>query len=287
MATKKKKVKKVKKTSIEDRIKPVGDIEKNMAMLVHGRSGSGKTEFASTWETPIIFLDINEGGLDTVGDKDDIDVLEIATWEDFEDAYWYLAGGTHYNTIVVDQITNLQDLAINEVLRKKGKTDEDLITIGMWGDIGGLLRKYIRQYKQLISEYNICWLAHERTFGGEGDDDDDDDEQIAPNIGARVIPSVGAALDGAMDAIGSTFIREEWIDVKVEGKKKKKKTEEKRIVQYCMRLGPHAFYTTKLRRPKDAGPIPEYIVNATYQKIRDLNKGKSIKKKSKKLKRNK
>ncbi len=79
------------------------------------------------------------------------------------------------------------------------------------------------------------------------------------------MPSVSAFLDGAVDSIGSTFIKERW---ETEDK------EEVRHVDYCMRIGPHAFYSTKIRRPVSAGPIPELIVNPTFKKIRDLTTGK-------------
>ena len=46
-----------------------------------------------------------------------------------------------------------------------------------------------------------------------------------------------------------------------------------------MRTGPHAFYSTKIRRPVNAGPLPESIKNPTYQLVRDLADGKSAVKK--------
>jgi hypothetical protein len=125
------------------------------------------------------------------------------------------------------------------------------------------LKQLITDFRELSDKYNILLIAHERVYDGG----DDEQEAIEPSIGARVMPSVGAFLDGAVDAIGSTFIRERW---------QREDKEEVRHVDYCMRIGPHAFYSTKVRRPPSAGPIPELIVNPTYQKIRDLTEGKSI-----------
>lgn len=265
------------KSGIADKIKPIGDIENNVAMLVYGRSGTGKTHFSSTWPKPILYLDINEHGLDTIdASTEGIDVLEVETWADFDEAFWYLNDNeTEYKTIVIDQFTNLQDLAMEEVRRKNNKRSNELFTMKNWGELSGMLKEGIQNFKGLIHQYNLCFLAHERVFGGEGDDDDDD--QINPVVGARVMPSVGSFLDGAMDAIGNTFIKEEWIEATKKGE------DDKRVVRYCMRTGPHGFYTTKIRRPAGAGPLPEFIVDPSYQKIRDLNKGKTAVKKSRKL----
>jgi len=245
-------------------------LKTNLVMLVYGRSGTGKTHFASTFPKPALYLDINERGTETVASIPGIDVLRCEEWEDFwgsddtEGAYWYLAEGTKYKTVVIDQVTNLQDMAMREVRRQGRKTEEDQFTQRNWGQLGGLLKTAISAYRELSDRYNIVFLAHERVFDGGGEEEANN--AIAPTIGARVIPSVGSFLDGAVDAIGSTFIRERTTK---EGVKKV------RHVDYCMRTGPHASYATKVRRPVTSGPIPDVIVNPTYPKIMDLISGKS------------
>ena len=146
-------------------------------------------------------------------------------------------------------------------LRKSRKTKDEVFSQRNWGQLGGMLKQTISEFRDLSDHYNLLLIAHERVFDGG----DDDDEAIEPSIGARVMPSVGSFLDGAVDAIGSTFIKERY---------ETKDREEVRHVDYCMRIGPHAFYSTKIRRPVSAGPIPELIVNPTFTKIRDLTSGK-------------
>jgi hypothetical protein len=248
-------------------------------MLVYGRSGTGKTNFGSTFPRPILFLDINERGLDTIRDQEGIDVLQCKTWQDFDDIFWALRDGLEYQTIVIDQVTNLQDLGMAEIRRRSKKGDTELFTKKNWGELSGLLKTAISNYKDLVEDYNVCFIAHERIFGGAEEEDD----ALEPSVGARVMPSVGSFLDGAVDAIGSTFIKET-----VE-KKAGKKT---RSVDYCMRIGPHAFYSTKVRRPPGAGPLPNFITDPSFKKITDLSAGKSIAKKKvtkkrKKVKRSK
>ena len=252
----------------------MGEEHQNQVMLVYGRSGTGKTQFGSTFPKPILFLDIKERGLDTIRNQADIDVLRVETWEDFDDAYWYLADGTDYATIVIDQITNLQDLGMSEIRDRAKKTSNELFTKKNWGELSGLLKTAVSNYRGLSDQYNICFIAHERIFGGG----EEEDEALEPSVGARVMPSVGSFIDGAVDAIGSTYIKESFT-----GKGSKKE----RHVDYCMRIGPHAFYSTKVRRPVDAGPLPDFVVDPTFTKITNLIAGKPLPAKKKVTKKRK
>ncbi len=249
-------------TSILDKIHPVAELDENLVMLVYGRSGTGKTHFGSTFPKPCLFIDVNEKGLDTIAQVEGIDVVSIQDWQEMDDLLWELKNGLEYESVVIDQVTNLQDLGMREVLRKQRKGSDETFTQRNWGQLSGMLKQFITDFRDLSGEYNLLMIAHERI---DEPGDEDSEERIEPNIGARVMPSVGTFLDGAVDAIGCTFIKERW---------ETEEREEVRHVDYCMRIGPHAFYSTKIRRPVSAGPIPELIVNPTYQKIKDLTTGK-------------
>lgn len=270
--TRKKKV--AKKKSILDKIQPVSELETNLVMLVYGRSGTGKTAFGATFPKPCLFIDTNERGTETIKQVEDVDVIRIVEWSEFDELYWALVNGEAvsqttgepYASIVVDQVTNLQDIGMAEVRRRSRKGRDELFTQKMWGQLSGMIKQSVSDWRELADNYHLLFIAHERVFEGG----DDDEEAIEPSIGARVMPSVGSFLDGAVDSIGSTYIKERW---ETEDK------EEVRHVDYCMRLGPHAFYSTKIRRPPTAGPIPEFIVDATFDKIRDLIAGTKPKRK--------
>ena len=103
-------------------------------------------------------------------------------------------------------------------------------------------------------------------------DEDADEDDIDPNVGARVMPSVGSFVEGACDIIGQNFIRTvEETPPRKPGAKKKLKP--KRVTKYCMRIGPHAIYTTKIRRPPESGPIPDFIVDPSYAKLVAIENG--------------
>lgn len=262
-------VKKIKKKArLLDRAKPIEDLKINLRMLVYGKADTGKTYFASTWPKPILFIGFREEGMDTVKGQKDIEILELENWEEFEDLYWELLEGTEFKSIVLDQITSAQGFAIDHVREKAKKKPGELMTQKNWGQVSGMMKTYVENYRNLSDQYNVCFLAHERTFNVSSDEEE---SLIDPHIGAATMPSVNTFLTGAVSAIGNTFIREEWDE-------DPKTKEEIRRVEFCMRTGPAANYFTKIRRPPEWGQVPEYIVNPTYEKISDLINNKSTSK---------
>ena len=281
-ATKKKRVAKKRKkvvkkkaaakptTSILDRIQPVSELKTNLVMLVYGRSGTGKTHFGSTFPRPILFIDTNERGTETIASEEDIDVVRVEDWQEMDELFWALNDGEmprQYASIVIDQLSNLQDMGMYEVLRKGRKGRDETFTQRNWGQLSGMMKTFISDFRELADEYNLLFIAHERI---DEPGDEEAEEHIEPSIGARVMPSVATFLEGAVDSIGCTFIKERW---ETEDK------EEVRHVDYCMRIGPHAFYSTKIRRPVSAGPIPELVIDPSFDKIKELITGKTTRKK--------
>lgn len=237
----------------------------NLRMLVYGAADTGKTEFASTWPTPILFIGFKEEGMDTIHNKKNIQILELENWQEFEDLYYELEGGTEFKTIVLDQITSLQGFAQDSIREKMKKKPGEIFSQKNWGQLSGLMKTWIENYRNLTNHYNVVFLAHERPFD-TGDEDEESDNPT--RIGAAIIPSVHRFLSGAVSAIGHTFIQEDWV-------KDKKTKKETRVVEFCMRVGPSELYYTKIRRPVKWGAIPEYIVNPTYQKVIDIIHGES------------
>lgn len=256
-------------------IKAVEDLEENMVALFYGKAGRGKTHAASTFPGPVLFLDINnEKGLKTVKGKKDIKFTKVNKWEDFLDLYWWLREGQEFGTIVLDQVTGLQDLcqkAVREHFRMKDS--EPFQGFKKYGKLSGDMKTWLGNYKELHDLYNIVFIGHERVFGSG----EEDDTEIDPSVGARVMPSIGSFLDGACDVIGQCYI-----GVKKSGKGK----DRTKTVQYRMRIGPHSTYTTKIRRPAEAGPLPEYVVNPTYRKLVAIESGQELTTAVKKEKRN-
>jgi hypothetical protein len=261
--------KKVTKASILSRIRPVSEVPQHTTMLIYGNSGTGKTAFAATSPKPLLFLDLRERGTETIREYKDTDVLEINTWEEFQEAYWGLENDRKYETIVLDQVSALQGIAIAKHREDNDFEPQDFFSKRDWGHVSGMMTTWLSNYRNLGVEKgkNILFLAHQRTFGGEGEDSGED--QIEPSIGARLGPSVESFLCGAVSVIGNTFIREHF------------DKEKNRTVEYRMRVGPHAYYRAKIRTPPGSVEIPDSIKDPTFEKIMRLSRGESAVKKVK------
>lgn len=256
---------------LENLIVPVGDIPKTLVMAVYGKAGTGKTVFGSSFPKPILFLDIRERGTESISDVEGVDVLPVTTWEQADQAYWYLKSGkSKYKSVVVDHLSQLQALGMDSVRAENNMSADEIFTKRDWGKLSGMIQTWIYNMRQLWDEeINVCFIAHERTSTGE----DDGDERIDPSVGPRLMPSAASFLNGAVSAIGNTFIRE------VEIGDKKKGTSET-VIQFCMRVGPNPIYAAKIRRPMSAeGEIPDIIVNPTFEKVIRLSRGEALKRK--------
>ena len=195
MATKKKARKKLGKrkvlkkkkpeptASILDQIKPVTELKTNLVMMVYGRSGTGKTHFGSTFPKPILFIDTNERGTETIAQEEDVYVVRVTEWSEMDELYWALLDQTTdiaYASIVVDQVSNLQDIGMAEVLRKSRKGRDETFTQRNWGQLSGMLKQWITDFRDLSDIYNLLLIAHERVNEGG----DDEEEAIEPSIGS-------------------------------------------------------------------------------------------------------
>lgn len=248
------------KTNFE--IVPISETKFCLSALIYGRSGTGKTTFASTFPKPLLLLDVKEKGWDSIKNVPGIELVQISDWSQLEEVYWYLKSGDHkFKSVIIDQITQLQDLALIQALRDEGKQPGDHLTKKTWGAAAALMKTWLLNYKELTEdEIHIAFLAHDKTYN---ESEGEDSEQIDPVVGARVMPSVAAFINGAVNVIGNTFIRESFT---IEGNKRK------RIVEFAMRLGPHAYYTSKTRTPVGISP-PDVLVDPTFDKLAAIIRG--------------
>jgi len=254
-------------SDLEEMIVPVGDIPPTLVMAIYGRAGTGKTVFGSTFPKPILFLDIRERGTESIADVDGIDVLNVKEWEQAEKAYWYLKSGkTKYKSVVVDHLSQLQTLGMDQIRTEENMSSDDMFSKRDWGRLSGMMQTWIYNMRQLWDEkIHVGFIAHERTSEGEEGDD-----RIDPSVGPRVMPSVSSFLNGAVSAIGNTFIREVDLGDKKVGTSKKE-------IQFCMRIGPNPIYAAKIRKPRDSGvKVPDIIVNPTFEKVFKLSRGEDI-----------
>jgi hypothetical protein len=257
---------------------PVSEVSYHGSAALYGRSGTGKTTLSSTWPKPILFLNIKDNGTDSISDVEDIDVKHINTTEELHEVILWLhkqaqRGKLIYKTVVLDTMTQLQGIMINElgeelgIKKKTGKAPGDFGSLRKqdWGKISGDLKAVIMDIRNLPVE--SVFIAQERIFN-MGDEEDDGVNMLMPEVGNRLMPSVNSDLCASVSIIGNTFIRLKVTKDRVKGSIVR--TVEK---QYCLRIGPNEVYTTKLRKPKGI-TVPDYIIDPNYTELKAIMKGK-------------
>lgn len=257
-------------------VKPVSEVQQHRSMVVYGRSGSGKTTFAATFPKPMLLLDVSDKGTDSISDVEKINVMEIETWQDFELAYWYLKENPdEYETVVIDTLSQLQELIIKKILLEKYKEDDEArsgwgsLSQREWGEVTSVLKMWITHYRNLPME--VVFVAQDRVF--EVDESLDPEIMLDPEVGPRLAPSVTKHLNASVHSIGNTFIRRRIRHKEVKRKgSKRTKTKEIPETQYCLRIGPDPVYATKIRKPKGV-KVPSVIVDPHYEDILELIQG--------------
>lgn len=257
-----------------------GKDRKYRAFTFYGPAGTGKTTLASTFPGPIALGDFRDQGDDSISDVENLQVYPIQDWEDVETFYWQAKRGELQDdkgksflpkTLVIDTVTNMQQMCIEHVLEQKKKKSSKMagdwgsMTKQEWGEVASLMKQWMALYKDL--DMNVVFLAQQRVFNT--DEDEGSDSELQPEVGARLSPSVKDSLNAASDVIGSTFVMRKLIIKEVKGKKVKR---ERSI--YCLRVGPNPVYITKIRKPRKTD-APSVIEDPEYEDILSVIKGEA------------
>lgn len=246
---------------IASRIKPVAEITTPESYLFYGRSGTGKTTLACSFPKPLLLLDINDKGTDSVIDVKEVDVLQCRNWDDLEKAYWFLEAGTKYKTVLLDTITQMQNFGIAMVkVHIKGSLDVPM-TRPMWGELSGQMKNLLLMYRELPTI--LIMTAQDRTESIEEGTEVPYMDELDPVVGPAVMPSIANVVNPAVKVLGQTYIKE--VRIQKEGKIIRR-------IGWRLRVGPHPYYITKVRSIRSV-KIPGNIKNPTYEKIQNIFKG--------------
>jgi len=134
------------------------------SVLLYGQPRTGKTVCASTAPRPL-FLDC-EGGLLSIKDRD-VKAVRIRSIADLEAAYtWLEKHGKdekrEFDTVVIDSITELQVILVEDLTKKQGAQTPDIRT---WGLVFTKMRSITKAFREL--PYHLVFTALERTFRDE------------------------------------------------------------------------------------------------------------------------
>lgn len=132
--------------------------------LFFAPAGAGKTVLMGTAEldertSPMLLLDF-EGGTESLAGLD-VDIAEIKTWEDYNEAYELLSSGDHnYKSVGIDSISETHKWALLTIVNKKGPTrkEPDLIEQGDYGVATTQMRRMLRHFRDL--PMHVFFVAH-------------------------------------------------------------------------------------------------------------------------------
>lgn len=253
-----------KKSSLEDRFRDLLDLNTPTIITLYGRPGTGKTTISCTLPKPLLLIDVKDKGTDSGKREDlepgDITVFELETFDEIYDIYDYIEENPdRFKSVVIDHMTALQDFCYNKVMDEEGKSR---MSQGMYGTAGGYLKEVINLYKGLTDlGITPCFNCQDRMESGDGEGED----QLLPEVGPSLMPSVARTLCAASRVIGHTYQFENV--EKLDGAKVR------RNIEFRLRLGPNPYYITKVTRPMGT-PCPMFLVDATYKDIMKIVKGK-------------
>ncbi len=269
MTTAKKTATKSKRSEEAPRLKTttIADVKTHRSMVIYGRSGSGKTTLASTFPKPMLYVNVRDNGTDSIADVEGIEVYNIEDVDDVEELRLFLMKdkGKSYKTLVIDTMSQLQEVYVEEVGNRKEKKKDKKpgewgsMTKQDWGEVASEMKALVIELRDLPME--VIFIAQDRTFNM--DDETADANQLMPEIGPRLMPSVAGVMNAAVSVVGCTFVKRKITTKKSEKSNKKIQTEK---IVYCLRLGPNPVFVTKVRKPRST-EAPDFIEDPTYDDI--------------------
>lgn len=146
--------------------------------LLYGASRSGKTTLVGTAGAdertgPMLLLDF-EGGASSVMGQQNVQVVSMRDWHDFNDAYEYLSSGQHpFKSVAVDSISELHMFTVLDIVEKEAaansRRNEDTAEIQDFGKAMIMLRRFMRHMRQLRMHVFITALTKTDKYPNEGD----------------------------------------------------------------------------------------------------------------------
>lgn len=271
--------------SVLNRIRPVRaeNYSAGIKIMLYGVSGSGKTTLWSTFPGPILAI-LASGGLQpgellsvaTPENEDRISEVPLHQTSEMRELLEFLhsGDGQRFQTVVLDHVTGYQDLVLKEILGLETIPVQKNWGMARQDQYGQCVAQCKEAFRGLLNlPVNVVFVGQQRTFGSGGDGPSSD--LIAPTVGVGVMPGLAQWLNPAVDYIGQTCIRAKMQETTttIGGQPIKMMERVKGEVEYCLRTGPDDVYTTKFRRPRGLDPLPEFIVDPTYDKIIELIRG--------------
>lgn len=141
----------------------------NISLLIYGRSSVGKTTLAGSADAvpemrKVLVIDAESGTLALRKTNYNVDVIKITSWEQIKEIYAALyAGGHGYNTVILDSLTEIQELNMAYIMHTMKddpdnvERDPDIPGWHEWNKSGKHIKQLIRLFRDL--PINVIFTA--------------------------------------------------------------------------------------------------------------------------------
>lgn len=185
--------------SILDRIATLKENPPRLKVMFYGPPGVGKTTLAAMSPNPLV-LDVEHGSrsLLNLPATEDVAVLPITKATDVEDVIWEARDGAldAYDTIILDSISELQNLHLSNLVRDKASKDATRSPYAAhqldYKENTGWLRSLVIALRDL--DKNLILISHDK----EVKDDSDGKLYVRPAL----TPKISETVRGLMDLQG-------------------------------------------------------------------------------------
>ncbi|MCU7521630.1 MAG: AAA family ATPase [Ignavibacteria bacterium] len=232
---------------------------KGFNLLIYGNPGCGKTILAASAQyhpkmTEVLVLNI-EGGLMSVAHSSDIRAIDIHNTQEVEDIFWKLYNHdkeyAKVRTVVIDSLTELQTINLEEIVRERNPNKLDDIYQQDYKKSTAMLKRITRWYKELPMNFIATALPAEEYSKSE--DGKDQLSEIHPAMTKKLC----LAVQGYMDAVWYMYATE----TKVKGEE---------IVNRHLMTRDHGVYKGKTRGIKFSQALGLKVDNPTMPMLYDM-----------------
>ncbi len=243
------------KSVFDQAIKPdTIDDAQGVNLFLTGSPGAGKTAFigsaADTFPNQVLLLDCN-GGMRTLADRGDIDVIPVENWNTIsKDVFEALAEGDHnYKVVAIDLVSEAYQILIKQITKEGYSTKSSRPTLEGYGIANTRFIEMIRNYRWLSTTAGIHVIFTSHSTESK--------DEITGGIlvRANLTPGTLATVIGTVDVAG-------FLEIK----------RKKRI----MHLVGNDRIWAKARVPLSWGAVPETFDNPTFERLVAILRGESI-----------
>lgn len=233
------------------KLKKLNEIRLHTMISIYGPAGSGKTSLVNSMKGSVLIIDTDRGLASIDNTRDDIAVAECSSFADVMEALGY---AEEFDNIVIDHLTNVQELCYKQIMTQQNVKK---MQIQHYGEASQLLRGIIDTLVDLSYEgKQVLALSQEKSINIE--------DTISEDVPQRIVPNLMESVYRYLLASSRICGHSERVT-----KKKFVKGEKKTKDVYQIRVAGNPIYDLKVTR-KQGVKIPDVVEKPTVPKLVQL-----------------